>query len=457
MFRAQLRRLLRDNRGNVALMFAASLFPLSFLIGMGIDYTMASDRQAQLNGFADAAALAAVTPTMMAQADSVAKTAATSTFNAQAQQLNQITYTPSNLTVSVSTDSTGKRTATVAYTAASPTFFSSLLGTNQINLGGTSTATGGLAPNIDFYLLLDDSPSMAIGASAADISSLVTMTASYPSAYQSCGFGCHEANPGTPSGKDLYTLAHNKGITLRMDLVTQAAQNLMTQATTTMNNTDASYRMAIYSFDAGFTKVQALTSNMTTAKTGAGKVTLQQVYGQGYLTSSTYNNDTDTDFDNAFTNINTAMPDPGSGTSTAGDTPQEVLFLVTDGAQDKNWAQSGTCPSVDTSLGTDISWSGGSPTVKGCRQQSVINTSTDWCTRIKSRGIRIAVLYTVYNPLTSNSWYNTYWKPIQPTIGTTLATCASPGLFYEVQNGGDISAALSQLFTAAVQSAYLAK
>ena len=82
-------------------MFAASLFPLSFLIGMGIDYTMASDRQAQLNGFADAAALAAVTPTMMAQADSVAKTAATSTFNAQAQQLNQITYTPSNLTVSV--------------------------------------------------------------------------------------------------------------------------------------------------------------------------------------------------------------------------------------------------------------------------------------------------------------------------------------------------------------------
>jgi len=114
MFRAQLRRLLRDNRGNVALMFAASLFPLSFLIGMGIDYTMASDRQAQLNGFADAAALAAVTPTMMAQADSVAKTAATSTFNAQAQQLNQITYTPSNLTVSVSTDSTGKRTATVA-------------------------------------------------------------------------------------------------------------------------------------------------------------------------------------------------------------------------------------------------------------------------------------------------------------------------------------------------------
>ena len=438
-------------------MFAASLFPLSFLVGMGIDYTMASDRQAQLNGFADAAALAAVTPTMMAQADSVAQTAAQNTFNSQAAQLTQITYSPTNLTVSVSTDTTGKRTATVTYTAASPTFFSSLLGTNTINLGGTSTATGGLAPNIDFYLLLDDSPSMAIAATTAGINSLVSLTSKYPSAYQSCGFGCHELNPGTPNGQDLYTLAHNNNITLRMDLVTQAAQNLMTQASNTMNKTDAQYRMAIYTFDAAFTKVQTLTSNMTTANTSAGKVTLQKVYGQGQLTSTTYNDDTDTDFDNAFSKINGVLPDPGSGTSAAGDTPQEVVFLVTDGAEDKNYAQTGTCPSVPTGMGTDISWSNSSPSAKGCRQQSVINTGTDWCTTIKSRGIRIAVLYTVYNPLTSNSWYNTYWAPIQSTIGTQLATCASPGLFYEVQTGGDISAALSQLFTAAVQSAYLAK
>jgi hypothetical protein len=106
-------------------------------------------------------------------------------------------------------------------------------------------------------------------------------------------------------------------------------------------------------------------------------------------------------------------------------------------------------------MGTVISWSGGGKS--GCRQQSVINTSTDWCQTIKSRGIRIAVLYTVYNPLTANSWYNTYWSPIQSTIATQLAACASPGLYYQVQTDGDISAALSQLFTAAVQSAYLAR
>ena len=454
MIRAQLRRLLRDNRGNVAMMFAASLFPLAFLTGMAIDYTMASDRQAQLNGFADAAALAAVTPTMMAQSDTAAKTAAQNTFNAQAQQLTTISYAPANLTVSVATDNTGKRTATVTYTAGSPTFFSGLLGQSQINLGGSSTATGGLAPNIDFYLLLDDSPSMAVAATTAGISKLVSLTSSYPSAYRSCGFGCHEQHPTTGTGQDLYTLAHNNNIVLRMDLVTQAAQNLMTQASSTMSTTNAAYRMAIYSFDAGFNTIQSLTSNMTTAKNSAGTVTLQEVYGQGYLTSTNYNNDTDTDFDNAFNKINTILPNPGSGTSAAGDTPQEVLFLVTDGAEDKNYSGS-TCPSVPSGLGTVISWSGGGKS--GCRQQSVINTSTDWCQTIKSRGIRIAVLYTVYNPLTSNSWYNTYWSPIQSTIATQLAACASPGLYYQVQTDGDISAALSQLFTAAVQSAYLAK
>ncbi len=373
MIRAQLRRLLRDSRGNVAMMFAASLFPLAFLVGMAIDYTMASDRQAQLNGFADAAALAAVTPTMMAQSDAAAKTAATNTFNAQAQQLTQISYSPTNLNITVSTDNTGKRTATVAYTAGSPTFFSGLLGQSQINLGGSSTATGGLAPNIDFYLMLDDSPSMAVAATTSGISKLVSLTSSYPSSYRSCGFGCHELHPTTGTGKDLYTLAHNNGIVLRMDLVTQAAQNLMTQASSTMSTTNAAYRMAIYSFDAGFNTIQSLTSNMTTAKNSAGTVALQEVYGQGYLTSTNYNNDTDTDFDNAFSKINTILPNPGSGTSAAGDTPQEVLFLVTDGAEDKNYSGS-TCPSVPSGLGTVISWSGGGKS--GCRQQSVINTST---------------------------------------------------------------------------------
>jgi len=67
------------------------------------------------------------------------------------------------------------------------------------------------------------------------------------------------------------------------------------------------------------------------------------------------------------------------------------------------------------------------------------------------------VLYTTYLPLPTNAWYNTYIAPIQNNIAPALQTCASPGLFYQVQTGGDISAALIGLFQLVVQTAYLSK
>jgi Flp pilus assembly protein TadG len=465
MMLAFLRRLFRDGRGNVAMMVAISLFPMVFLGGMAVDYTMASDRQAQLNGYADAAALAAVTPTMMAQSNSTATTTATSTFNAQAGALSGITYTPSNLTVNVTTNTGGTRTAVVTYTASYPTFFASLLGMTTMNLGGSSTATAGLPPNINFYLLLDDSPSMAIAATSTGIQTLISKTQSQvdsETGSKGCAFACHESNPsadslGNPGGEDNYTLAKNLGLTLRIDLVRTAAQNLMTTASTTETNINASYQMAIYTFDVNFNTIQALTSNLTTASTSAGNIQLLEVYDNNCLTKTNCNNDMDTDYDNAMSNINTVMPNPGSGTTAKGDTPQEVLFLVTDGVED-------ACETP-----TLNSYSGG-----GCREQYYMNGDTDWCSTIKNRGIRIAVLYTTYVPMLSPplSGYNSGWYEnfnnggsgisafvtnSQDQVATTLQTCASPGLFYEVQNDGNISAALSSLFETAVQSAYLSK
>jgi len=266
-------------------------------------------------------------------------------------------------------------------------------------------------------------------------------------------FGCHEQNPTTNSGLDLYQVARNNNLTLRIDLVSQATQNLMTTAQNTENTTNAQYRMAIYTFDVGFNTIQTLTSSLTTAQSSAGNISLLEVYQNNWLTSTNNNSDTDTNFDNAFNQINTTMPNPGSGTNANGDTPQEVLFLVTDGVEDETVSKvSGSCPSLQSSKGNEISLNSST-----CRQQSLASINPDWCTTIKNRGIRIAVLYTVYSSIPSNSWYTNHVSPFQPNIGPTLETCASPGLYFAVQSGGDISAALSTLFELAVQSAYLAK
>ena len=469
--RKLLGRLYRDCRGNVAVMFAAALLPLSFLIGMAIDYTMASDRQAQLNGFADAAALSAVTPAMMAQSDTTAQTTAENTFNAQATQLSHIVYSATNLNVGVSTNANGTRTAVVTYTAASPNFFATLLGEPKINIGGSSTATGGLPPNINFYLLLDDSPSMAIAATSAGIQQLINHTQGQvdpETGSKGCAFACHEQQPskdnlGLPSGQDNYYVAKHvisPPLELRIDLVQQAVKDLMTNAQTTENNTTAQYQMAIYTFDVAVNTIQTLTSSLSTAQTSAGNIKLLEVCYNNDLVCGTNNNDRDTDYDNAMNQINKTLPNPGSGTNAKGDTPQEVLFLVTDGVED-------ACETP-----TLNSYSGG-----GCREQYYMNADKDWCATIKARGIRIAVLYTTYVPMLSGTlgpltnytsgWYknfNNNGKGIESFItstndqaATALQACASPGLYTEVQTDGDISAALTNLFNVAVQSAYLAK
>lgn len=426
---AALRRFLRSSKGNVAVIFALCIVPLLYLTGMGVDYSGAALREAQMNAIADAASLAAVTPAMMTQTNSASITQAQNTFNSQASSVSGVTYNSANLGVTVS-DSITTRTVTVTYTAQSQNFFPNVLGQSTITLKGTSQAIGTVPPNIDFYLLLDNSPSMAIAATQAGINTMVSNTSSQGG----CAFACHESHPssdglGNPGGEDNYALARNLGVTLRIDNLVTAVQNLTTTAQTTETANKATYRMAVYTFDSSFNAVGALTASLTTVSSEAGTIGVEEVYSNNYLTSSTNNSDEDTNYDAAMSGVNSAMPKPGNGTNASGDTPQEVLFFVTDGVEDEN--------------------------VSGGRQQSLMSTS--WCTTIKNCGIRIAVLYTTYYPLPTNSWYNTYIASFQPNIGSQLQSCASPGLYYEVSTGGDISAALSSLFQTAVQTAHLSQ
>jgi len=478
------RRYFRDKRANVAITFGLATIPLIFLIGMGSDYTAATYREDQLNAIADSAALAAVTPAMMAQSDSASITAATNTFNAQAASIAGIQYNgTSGVTVTVS-DSITNRTVTIAYNAKSINAFPSVLGSGTIPLGGTTKAVGAVAPNINFYLLLDDSPSMAIPATSAGISTLVSDTQyqcdSAPKGGSTCGcaFACHEQKPqnetycssskcgiagsGNPGGEDNYTYAKNLGLTLRIDNLRTAVENLTTVAQTTETNYKTTYEMAIYTFDTAVTNLAPLTTSLSTVNTDAASLQLYEVCQNNYNSACSSNNDEDTNWDGAMNSINTTMPKPGNGTNAKGDTPQEVLFVVTDGMIDES---AGSTPAIDTQYGA----------YSGSRQQSTVNplksgkeVDKDWCTTIKNRNIRIAVLYTAYLPLasgngTGNGWYNKYVAPLIPpsaaqdNIGAQLESCASPGLYYEVTTNGDISSALAALFQKAVQTSYLSQ
>jgi Flp pilus assembly protein TadG len=243
-------RYLRGQNANVAVTFALAMVPTVYLLGMTLDYTQAVRTRSKLNAAIDAAVVAAVTPAMMSQNSAVVTTTATNIFKATANKLTGLSAPPVfTLTI---TNNGLVRSVSASYTAASTNNFPILLSAPAWPIGGSSTASASGAPNINFYLLLDDSPSMAIAGTPTDIATMVNAT----SAQGGCAFACHETNPaadnlGNPHGEDNYTLARNLGVTLRIDLMAQAGANLMSTAQTTETKNNNTYRMAIYTFDYG--------------------------------------------------------------------------------------------------------------------------------------------------------------------------------------------------------------
>jgi Flp pilus assembly protein TadG len=435
-------RRLRDNRrGNVLMILGFSIIPLTLATGMAVDYARAARLQTKLNAAADAAALLAVSKQMMLQTNDTAQTAAQNFFDSQATGQVGLLNTSRTVTITGGVGASNTRTAVVTYTANSKNAFSGVLGMSSVGIGGTSTATSSQAPNIDFYVMIDTSPSMLLPATTADLATMTTATSG-------CAFACHQTNttstdPGHTtqvSGhyQDYYQVARNHSLTLRTDLVTEAVQNLTDVATSTASSNGAHYRMGLYQFDYRYQKVWPTTSatvdsSLSTVKTHVTDAQILTYCINNQRVCGTGDNDTATNFTAAFTGALGSMPTtPGQGTNVSGDTPMALLFIVTDGMRDEA--------------------SGGS------RFMGPIPTSQ--CDTIKARGIRIAVLHTEYLAASaSDSWSinnvrNPYLSPTD-NISPALISCASPGLYYQVTTDDDITAALAALFQRAVATAHL--
>jgi Flp pilus assembly protein TadG len=485
MTRFNIRLFARDRRANVALLFGFLCLPIILGIGMSVDYGTAARLKSKLNAAADSAVLAAVTPAMMTQSDAVATQAAKNMFIAQTTGLPRLIFDgtqDAELHVAVAPNGGLARTVVVTYHAQSQNLFGGIVKWNTIPFGGTATGNAATPPNIDFYLMIDTSPSMAIAGTPTDIANMIAATPHQgdPSCRNNpggplcgCAFACHQAstngtdNVGNPTVKktglliDNYALARQNGITLRADLLDSAITTLTNTAASFATNPSQpvkpKYQMAMLSFDAAVNSLVGLTSNFVSswstqlATMVATNTQTLEVYSNNVpcatstkvpnpCTAGVSNSDADTNYDNMMKSISPggafAIPDPGAGTNTAGDKPQEILFILTDGEEDEAVASGGNCGSAT-------------------RQCSTMVGTKDWCTPLKNRGIKIAILYTEYFPLGADSWYNSYVASYQPSIGATLQNCASSGLFYEVGMGQDIAAALSQLFQKTVNSAHL--
>jgi Flp pilus assembly protein TadG len=420
--------------------FALALVPIMGAVGAAVDYSRASNIRTQLHAAADAAAVGAVaksSPAMAAAATmtqdgpiAAGETDALKIFNSQVTGKSSL-Y--SNLSVTAVVKKTSANvTSTVQFTANVPTLILGVFSKGTISISGESKAANGLSAYIDFYLLLDNTPSMGVAATPADINTMVNNTP------DQCAFACHDlADPN-----NYYNKAKKLGVQLRIDVVRQATQKLM-DAATASTTVSGQFRAAIYTFGSsarnpGLTRIQSLTSNLSKAKSAAAAIDLMTVPYHNYAS------DTDTDFGDILTSMNKAITTPGSGTAST--SPQKYLFFVSDGLADRALG-SPKC-SQPTSIQIDPQTG---KTYTRCQEP----LDPSFCTTMKNRGVKIAVLYTTYLPLPTSEWYNTWIAPFASKIATNMEKCASPGLYFEVSPSQGIFEAMHALFQKSVAQARL--
>ncbi len=418
-------RLFLDRSGNFGITTALVAVPLIAAGGLALDITNAMLVRTELQNAADAAAVGAIADSSPAVAAAMAMTS-DGTVTIGQSDANKLFYGQAssdiqNIPVNVSAGVTRTGnvvSSTVNFSANVPTTLSQIIGKTSIPVSGSASAQYQTATFMDFYMLLDNTPSMGIGATITDINKMVANTS------DKCAFACHDST----TDNNYYNLASRLHVQTRIAVVGLATQSLTDTAKTNRVTPDQ-YRMAVYTFGKdtstiGLTNVSALSSDMAQVKNATGAVDLMSVRGQSD------NNDQDTSFDTMLTQLAPIIGTGGSGKTTSD--RQKVLFLVTDGVGDSY--KPNTCTK---------------PTTGGRCQEPL---ATAFCQPLKNQNIKIAILYTTYFPLPTNGWYNQWIAPFQSQIGTNLQTCASPGLYFEVSPTQGISDAMNALFLKVIRT-----
>ncbi|WFU11742.1 pilus assembly protein TadG-related protein (plasmid) [Rhizobium sp. CB3090] len=418
-------RFVRSKSGNFGMITALLAVPLIGAAGLAVDFSNALSLRSQLYEAANAAALGAISESSSGVAAAMAMSGdgVVTIGQDEARKLffgqlaSDWKNVPVNVDISV-TKTANVVTSNITFHATVPTSFLQILGDSSIPIAGSASAQYQTASFIDFYMLLDNTPSMGVGATSTDIAKMQANTS------DKCAFACHNMD----TTNNYYNLAKKLGVSMRIDVVRQATQKL-TETATTSRSTPDQYRMAVYTFgtqaeSAQLTTVSGLSSDMTQVKSYTDAVDLMTIPYQGY------NNDQTTSFDNALTQMKTNMGTGGGGTSSTD--REKVLFFVTDGVGDSKKPYTCTKP------------------LTGTRCQEPIDTS--FCQPLKDQNVKIAILYTTYLPLPANNWYNTWIAPFQSQIPTRLQSCASPGLYFEVNPTQGITDAMNALFLKIIRS-----
>ncbi len=456
----------RDKTSSVSVMVAAAAIPLIGLVALAVDYGFWNQTKSQFEIAADTAALNA---TKIAANGIIGLNPPDSKWHAEAEAAARTWFVSAlgkqnnfdfsrNLDLHIDVVRNGPAvTTTVRYSAIVPSPTGSFFGISQFPLSGQSSSTISLGGYTDITLLLDNSSSMLIGATAIDIAAMENYTPCStesqnegepidgdwigppPAACVSgaqpqapCGFACHnEPNKGNSvADYDYLYLARNPSarppgtsrlsVQLRYDAVQNAVKNVIT----TMEKDEVladQFRLGVYQFNANFATVFRPSADLAQGLINVAAMSPLQVENSG-----------DTNFPRAMAGVTKHIAQGGDGSTR--ETAAQNLFIVTDGIQD-----------YYTKTKTGV-----------VRTMGPVNPAD--CDAVKAKNVSVYVVYTTYMPLPYNPFYlnniaQFFGQPSPNAVETALQACASsPANFYVATSPDQIDQALLAMLAASIRA-----
>ena len=486
--------LVASRRGSIPVLFGLSLIPIIGMIGLGVDYGIATSNKTKLDMAADAAAIAAVVTAkayissnagqtnVSANALAAGTTKAIDAFNANTGNITfgQVTLANPQVTRNAQT-----LTAVVSYSANVKNTIGPIFGMPTTLISNTVTASADVASYLAFYLMVDVSGSMGLPSTPSAMRDLALLNDDMFSDYQQgCQYACHfSATKDIPGTRDKpafsgWTTAVQRSIPLRSDAVNTAVCSLILRASTPL--VPNQYRIGIYPFINQLATLVAMTSNIISLRTAAQCASNPPLAFTNLLdtgvTQLSVNGDPSTGTGSGGTHFETALPTMKATITSFGDgssarTPKPFVFLITDGMQnDQHFCEvqrdGDPCypiPGSNDYTGypskfrnyKNSNWSiGGS-------KPAPMNPSL--CDQLKNSGAIVSILYIPYNIISfqdnrgSIVRENKTVNEFSQRLSTPLRACASPGFFYTANAPADITASLNAMFDQALQVARLTR
>lgn len=455
-FLSALIRFRRAERGAVAMIFALTIIPTMGMVGAAIDYAAVSQARSEANNIADAAAVVAVSDTVVkpttpwAQQRSISEQAATTEFQSRVSAQGSLWRLASSSIEVTQTDNSIQ--VKVCYQASIPTKVLKVVGIPSLDFSNCAVAQSAPPVYVSVYALIDASGSMGIGSTRGDQSLM--------EARLGCAFACHTINNvndracdtaggSIPRGWWSQTPKCAKviGARTRFDVVRDALIKVTDQAQT-LARVNQQYKLSVHKFSNYLTEVQSLTHAMPAARNALDRLTMDQ-RGAG-------------------TNFYKIMPEftrlvPASGDGRTADRPKVFVLLLTDGIGSRVFEESrcffgGSAPcQFEGSWRQDPEYVLENPYVDGgIRSQAF---ASRLCDDLKRKSVTVLTLATEFD---SSGINDSHMKTVDRTLRslalTGLERCAStPQFAYRANFGPDIDRAISQMFSTVVAKARLVR